>query len=630
MIELFAANTTIFAGRNGDVILLPSSCSVTARVNGTWELHLEHPLDPYDKWQTITTQSILRVPSHNGQQLFRIKHIEKTDSAVVADADPIFLDARNDCFILDTRVVNQTGQQALSAILGANQKYTGVSDIPTLSTAYYIRKNALEAINGSEDNSMLNRWGGEVEYDNFTIRVMQRLGSDTQKVVVRPGKNLLRDGLHYSVDDTNAINRIIPLSYNGHKMSGATPWVDHQLTGDAVVKTGVVTFEDIRLASDTGFSPGETVPSYITVCANQAALDTALAAAANDFFTQTQCYLPKVEIEAEIATLQSFEEYKEFQWIEQINLGDTVYLYNKRMGVGVDDQGEYDPLPIRVQEIEWDCIQDRADRIIARSEESSVSFSGSSASVGSSDSGFSVDEKGNVVMGEKLILGDPTLSVPTYLQKVPGNTNGGSLIVRPGASLVAGGGEYASARWGVGDIPLIGTGSEDAYLGAGRAVHIESNANTIANRKTWDFDESGNITTPQGGLINGVDITRLCNYDAVRTLSPTKTITSGTSWQNIMSFDLTPGLWLLEFTARFSSNATGYRGISISTSSGGSAQTYLLQDMRRAVSGSLTYCKITATYRAAANVTRYLNAIQNSGADLTFSMQYKLNLLKGE
>lgn len=236
-------------------------------------------------------------------------------------------------------------------------------------------------------------------------------------------------------------------------------------------------------------------------------------------------------------------------------------------------------------------------------------------------SGIKTDSKINFVSSQ-----NPSYT-GGYIQAVKGDANGSVLLIRPGASLIAGGGEYASNRWAVGDITAT---NEKTYIGADSIVYIESNGNTIGNRKTWEFDTSGNITTPTGGLINGVDITKLNNYGTAQTLSPTVTLASSTSWQNIMSFSLTPGLWFVEFSARFSNNASGYRGINISTTSGGSAQTYLLQDLRSAVDGTFTYCKISATYRTASNVTRYLNALQNSGSNVTFSMQYKLTLLKGE
>ena len=96
----------------------------------------------------------------------------------------------------------------------------------------------------------------------------------------------------------------------------------------------------------------------------------------------------------------------------------------------------------------------------------------------------------------------------SYIVAADGDANGSVMLIRPGASLILGGGEYASNRWNVGDISVT---NEKTYIGADSIVYIESNGGTIGNRKTWEFDTSGNITTPTDGLINGVDITKLNN-----------------------------------------------------------------------------------------------------------------------
>ena len=490
MIELFDYYNHYnlpYPNNNGDVILQPISCTVTAQVNGTWQLKISHPLDEEGRWTHIIMNSVLRVPSHNGKQYFRIKHTEKTDATIEATADPIFFDAGNDCFLMDVRPTSKTGQQALTAILAPNNKYTGVSNIATVSTSYYIRKNAMEAINGSDENSFLNRWGGEIEYDNFTIKVNTRIGSDNG-VQIRTGKNLPRNGLKMVVDITNTINRIVPLAYNGHGMSGGTPWVDAIIPAGVPIRTGVITFENIRLASDTGYGEGETIPDYITICADQAALDTALTDAANNYYTETHCAESRVDIDAEVAVLQALEEYKGFTGLETIGLGDTLYLYNKNMGINAQ--------PVRVMELEWDCIRNVAKRIIARTSTSRTTTSSETVTVGSSPIPFSVDNKGNVVMGDKLIFGNSSVTVPTWIQHIYGNANGSALLVRPGGPLVIGGGEYASNRYAQGDISA--SSNETAYLGSDSNVYVESNGNTIGNRKTWTFNASGQLVAPNG------------------------------------------------------------------------------------------------------------------------------------
>ena len=500
MIEVFEYSThpNVYPNNNGDAILLPISCVVKAQLNGTWELKIEHPLDEEGRWQYLHYGNILRVPSHNGKQLFRIRAYDQTDESVIATADPIFYDAGNDCFLNDVRPTVATGQQALTAILAPNNRYTGVSDITRTSTAYYIRKNAMEAINGSDENSFLNRWGGEIEYDNLTIRVMQRIGADNG-VLVRTGKNLPRNGLKFTVDGSNTINRIVPLAYNGHGMTTIPGYVDAIIPVNAIRRTGVITFEDIRLASDTGYGEGETIPDYITVCADQTALNAALKTAAENYFTETHCDENRVTMDVDIAVLQSLDEYKDFTALEQIGLGDTVYVFNKRMGIGwyPGFPQEYNPRPVRVTEIEWDCIMNRASRIRARTTDSRTATSGGgSTTVGLGTSPFQVDGKGNVVMGDKLIFGNSSVTVPTWIQHIYGNANGSALLVRPGGPLVIGGGEYASNRYAQGDISA--SSNETAYLGADSNVYVESNGNTIGNRKTWTFNASGQLVAPNG------------------------------------------------------------------------------------------------------------------------------------
>lgn len=499
MIEVFeySVHPGVYPSNNGDAILQPISCVVKAQLNGTWELQIEHPLDEEGRWQYLHYGNILRVPSHNGKQLFRIRTYDQTDETVVATADPIFYDAGNDCFLDDIRPTAVNGQVALGMILTPNDRYRSESDITKVTTSYYVRKNAMEAINGSDDNSFLNRWGGEIEYDNLTIRVMQRIGADNG-VLVRTGKNLPRNGLKFTVDGSNTINRIVPLAYNGHGRTTTPAYVDAIIPANALRRTGVITFENIRLASDTGYGEGETIPDYITVCANQTELNAALKTAAENYFTESHCDENRITMDVDIAVLQSLDEYKDFTALEQIGLGDTVYVFNKRMGIGwyPGTLQEYNPRPVRVTEIEWDCILNRASRIKARTTDSRTTVSGGGGTtVGSGTSPFQVDGNGNVVMGDKLIFGNSAVTVPTWIQHIYGNANGSALLVRPGGPLVIGGGEYASNRWGVGDIL---TNHETARLGADSAVFIESNGNTITDRKTWTFNTSGELVAPNG------------------------------------------------------------------------------------------------------------------------------------
>lgn len=89
---------------------------------------------------------------------------------------PIFMDAKDDCFLTDVRPTEKTGQQALDIMTAPNKKYSAKSNITGISTAYYQTKNLIEAIGAEDENSFINRWGGEVIYDNYTIVINDRAG----------------------------------------------------------------------------------------------------------------------------------------------------------------------------------------------------------------------------------------------------------------------------------------------------------------------------------------------------------------------------------------------------------------------------------------------------------------------
>jgi len=229
VIQIYSAENKDY-DHNGDMTLLPEELTVHVVLNGEWTATLEHQIDDEGRWKYINDNAVVKLPSFNGEQLFRIKNKEKQDSGVSAELTPIFLDAKEDCFLLDVRPTEKNGQEALNIMTAPNKMYTAKSDIKKLSTAYYQTKNLIEAINGNDENSFINRWGGEILYDNYKITVDERLGGD-HGVQVLYGKNIVKDGFSETIDMTEVATRIIPKSYNGYMIAGETPWVDSPIIG---------------------------------------------------------------------------------------------------------------------------------------------------------------------------------------------------------------------------------------------------------------------------------------------------------------------------------------------------------------------------------------------------------------
>ncbi|MFR1762195.1 phage tail spike protein [Frisingicoccus sp.] len=350
MIQVYNSDNTNYE-KNGDMTLFPTSSKVHVILNSTWEATLIHPIDDEGRWKYIQDQAVVKMPSFNGDQLFRIKTKNKTDSTIEAKLEPIFMDARDDCFLMDVRPTEKTGQQALDIMTAANSKYKGSSNIPEISTAYYVTKNLIEAINGDDDNAFVKRWGGEIIFDNFKVIINQKTGRDNGLELLY-GKNIKQDGISEEVDFSDVVTRIVPKSYNGYMMSGSMPWVDSPIIKNyPTVKTRTMTFEDVKMRADAQDGDGE---NGVTICDTQEQLNVALEKKCNDQF-EAGLDKPKVTLTIDMVMLQNTDAYKDYADLESVALGDTVHCRHSKLGISTD---------ARVIELEYDAILKKVDYVV--------------------------------------------------------------------------------------------------------------------------------------------------------------------------------------------------------------------------------------------------------------------------
>lgn len=347
MIHIYKPDNTDYE-HNGDITLLPSAATTHAILNGAWTEELTHPIDSEGRWKYITEEAVIKMPSFNGDQLYRIKEVSKQDSGVTATMEPIFYDAMNDCFLEDVRPTGKNGKDALDIMLAPNSKYSGQSDITRASTAYYQYVNFMEALNGDIDQSFIDRWGGEILFDNFTVIVNERVGADNG-VELRYGKNIPQDGMSYEVDIRDVVTRIYPKAYNGRTMTGNghvdSPLIENYPT----VKTVTMTFENVKLAEDLQGDPEDTD----IVCDTQEELDAALTAQCNAQY-EAGIDKPVVTINADMVLLQNTEQYKDVEMLESVSLGDTIHCINTHLDITTD---------ARVIELEYDSIRKKVTAV---------------------------------------------------------------------------------------------------------------------------------------------------------------------------------------------------------------------------------------------------------------------------
>ena len=336
MIEVYKSTNTNF-DFNGDMVLKPSLCDLEVELNGMIEVTLEHPYDKLGRWKYIEEDNIIRVPYPGKQegQLFYIYDKDKGMTGVKCKARHIFFDLASEVLV-DCRPTNCNGKEALRKML-AGTGFTGHSDIVSINTAHYIRKHiANEALISDDENSFINKWGGELDVDNFNVYMNNRTGGE-YGVTFKYGRDLINLNENSNID--SIITRIIPVGFNG--ITIPETYVESALIDKyRKVKTDVVKFDYIKVKE----SP-EDEEGYDTLEEAQEALREAAKELFNDGLDKLL-----YQLDMEVTKLENTLKYEDYKDILTTGLGDTVGV--EHIDIGID-------IRTRVIKFTYDCIKEK-------------------------------------------------------------------------------------------------------------------------------------------------------------------------------------------------------------------------------------------------------------------------------
>lgn len=330
--------------KNGDYVLHPSSCMMHVVLNGEWYVKLVHPID--DVSENIVDGSVIKVPTlFNKDQLFIIRHVDKADYDVQVTAYPLFYMVRTTPPLWDTRCVNMNGQDALNTILSGTS-FKGISDITDISTCYFNKMNRLQAINGNADNTFMSRWGGEIVYDDYTIKINKRIGSD-KGARCEFGYNL--KSVQEVVNTENLITRIYPQAYNGYVLPNEECIDSPYINNYPDVYWSFIQFDDVKLKED---AQEDDASNGITVCDTLEDLYKVLRKRASDYFTENNCDVPNITYKVDIVDLARLDAYKDVKNLVSIGFGDTVHIKHRKLNIETK---------ARLIECDYDCILKKYD-----------------------------------------------------------------------------------------------------------------------------------------------------------------------------------------------------------------------------------------------------------------------------
>lgn len=323
MIQVYLSTNTNF-DKNGDMSLQPLSYEVsTAGINQAVEFTIEHEIDEYGRYEYLQKGNVIKAFTPwdlKKGQLFRIEDIDKDskEGTIIASGYLIFYDNvktyvkdfnNENVLICDTG--NATGEEAIKKIF-KNTNYIGHSNIMRISRSRLERKNIVAALTGDDENSFVNRWGGELFIDNFDIYMNEKIGHDTG-LIISYGRNM--EYIKESSSYKNTITRIIPIGFDGLRLTGKTPWVDSpNIDKYPYIMEKEIKFDQVKVKEENSDEGFETIEEARAELIRLSKL----------LFEEEQIDSPEVSIEVSMYDLQGTLEYESYECYEEVNLGDYI------------------------------------------------------------------------------------------------------------------------------------------------------------------------------------------------------------------------------------------------------------------------------------------------------------------
>lgn len=308
-------------------------------LSGNYIIDLTFRID--DNIQALLQEEvILKVLMDYGNEIFRISKVTVGTRYIDVVARQITIADSLTLWLEDIRPTNLNGQAAASWLLdGAEGKkeIQIVSDIDTIATAYYQRMNLYKALHDN-DNSFLNRWGGEIQRRGYTIYIKKRIGTD-RGFSIREGKNLT--GFEGSSNIDNLVTRAIGEGYNGILGN----YIDSPLiSAYNRIYTSVIKYDDVKVKSENDEE------GYNTLEQAQAELDRRI----NEEFSKNDIDKIKASYNVNFVQLEKTEEYKNYIVAERLFIGDDCRVYIPKLSVDIKVRAmsrKYDILAQKTKEI---------------------------------------------------------------------------------------------------------------------------------------------------------------------------------------------------------------------------------------------------------------------------------------
>lgn len=299
MICIFDKNARDFRGI-GLCALSPVSCELSEEINGGYEIKMVHPRDKWGKWRYIDNERIIVVDTPNGRQPFRIYRVNPEEYEITVYAEHIFYDLLNNISVGKILEGNaKTWMRDFSWTFEIDMPFTFGTDIDSDVSVRqtYDGENQVSMLIGNSE-SFVSFFGGECIRDNFNVFFAQNMGHDTG-YLLKYGKNLI--GLEVDEDLTDTYTKAYVYGKEYAFVKVESPRINDYV------------YPKIKFIEYNDTDDRDEIIKRI-----------------NKEY-ENGADLPVLNVKVDFVQLEKTEEYKDFAFLKNIKIGDTITVYHEKM-----------------------------------------------------------------------------------------------------------------------------------------------------------------------------------------------------------------------------------------------------------------------------------------------------------
>lgn len=315
---LYSSQETAFVTNGIGRLADASKCHAIEQANGSYELEMNYPVNGLHYSDLLMSNIIFAIPAdRKDPQPFRIYNITKPINGIVnVKAEHISYQLSHIPVFPFTADNVATALALLKTNAAEDCPFTFWTDKITSGSIDTDIPKSARSIIGGDEGSILDIYGGELEWDRWTVKLHNKRGRDSG-VVLRYGKNITDLEQEESIQDV--ITGICPY------WKGSDEFADNIVV---ILPEGVLHSE-----AAANYPYQRTIPVDLSSEFDSVPTEADLRAAGLQYIIDHKIGIPRVSIRVSFAPLWQTEEYKNIASLETVNLFDEVTVYYEKLGV---------------------------------------------------------------------------------------------------------------------------------------------------------------------------------------------------------------------------------------------------------------------------------------------------------